>query len=34
MDPRIDAFLEVCKKWDPEGTLRSAQSERIFGTQR
>jgi decaprenylphospho-beta-D-ribofuranose 2-oxidase len=34
MDPRIPAFLEVCRKWDPEGTLRSAQSERIFGKMR
>jgi FAD/FMN-containing dehydrogenase len=31
MDPRLDAFLEVVKRWDPEGTLRSAQSERVFG---
>jgi len=30
MDPRVPAFLEVCRKWDPQGTLRSAQSERLF----
>jgi decaprenylphospho-beta-D-ribofuranose 2-oxidase len=33
MDPRIDKFLEVCRKWDPDNTLRSAQSERIFGAR-
>jgi hypothetical protein len=34
MDPRVDKFLEVVRKWDPEGTLRSAQSERVFGHHR
>ena len=34
MDPRVDTFLEVVRKWDPEGTLRSAQSERVFGSSR
>ncbi|HVN84131.1 MAG TPA: FAD-binding oxidoreductase [Candidatus Binatia bacterium] len=31
MEPRLDAFLQVRRKWDPHGTLRSAQSVRIFG---
>jgi hypothetical protein len=31
MDPRVPAFLEVCRRYDPAGTLRSAQSERVFG---
>jgi FAD/FMN-containing dehydrogenase len=31
MDPRIPRFLEVCRRWDPHGTLRSAQSQRLFG---
>lgn len=31
MDPRVDAFLAVRKKYDPEGRLRSAQSVRLFG---
>lgn len=31
MDPRIAAFREVCKKWDPDHNIRSAQSERLFG---
>lgn len=30
MDPRLDGFLEVCRKWDPKGLLRSAQSKRLF----
>lgn len=29
--PRLDAFLAVRRKWDPEGRLKSAQSVRIFG---
>jgi FAD/FMN-containing dehydrogenase len=33
MDPRLDAFHELCRRWDPERTLRSAQSERIFGAR-
>jgi FAD/FMN-containing dehydrogenase len=31
MDPRVDAWERVRRKWDPEGRLRSAQSVRIFG---
>lgn len=31
MDARLDAFLEVRARWDPEGRLRSAQSIRLFG---
>ena len=31
MDPRVERFLEVRRKWDPNLTLRSAQSVRIFG---
>jgi FAD/FMN-containing dehydrogenase len=31
MDPRLDHFLEVRRKWDPQGQLRSAQSQRLFG---
>jgi FAD/FMN-containing dehydrogenase len=31
MDPRVDEFLRVRRKWDPEGRLRSAQSVRLFG---
>jgi FAD/FMN-containing dehydrogenase len=34
MDPRFARFREVCRKWDPLGTLRSAQSERLFGGTR
>jgi hypothetical protein len=31
MEPRLDAFLRVRRRWDPEGRLRSAQSVRLFG---
>ena len=31
MEPRLDAFLAVRRKWDPQGKLRSAQSVRILG---
>jgi decaprenylphospho-beta-D-ribofuranose 2-oxidase len=31
MEPRLDAFLTVRRKWDPEGRIRSAQSVRLFG---
>jgi FAD/FMN-containing dehydrogenase len=31
MEPRLDHFLAVREKWDPERRLRSAQSVRIFG---
>jgi decaprenylphospho-beta-D-ribofuranose 2-oxidase len=34
MEPaRLDAFLRVKKQWDPEGKLKSAQSERLFGEE-
>jgi decaprenylphospho-beta-D-ribofuranose 2-oxidase len=31
MEPRLDEFLRVRRKWDPEGRFRSAQSVRLFG---
>ena len=31
MEPRLDAFQEIRRKWDPEGRIRSAQSVRLFG---
>jgi len=31
MEPRLDAFLAVRRKWDPEGRIKSAQSVRLFG---
>ena len=31
MEPRLDAFLEVRRRWDPDGRIRSAQSVRLFG---
>ena len=31
MEPRLDAFLQVRRAWDPEGRIRSAQSVRLFG---
>lgn len=31
MEKRLDAFLEVRRRWDPQGILRSAQSVRLFG---
>ncbi len=31
MEPRLDAFLAVRRRWDPEGRIRSAQSVRLFG---
>lgn len=31
MEPRLARFLEVRRKWDPEGKLKSAQSVRLFG---
>ena len=34
MDPRVDRFLAVKRRWDPEGRLRSAQSERLFDALR
>jgi FAD/FMN-containing dehydrogenase len=31
MDPRVAEFQRVRRLWDPEGRLRSAQSERLLG---
>ncbi len=31
MEPRLDEWLAVRRKWDPEGKFRSAQSVRLFG---
>ncbi|MBI4517999.1 MAG: FAD-binding oxidoreductase [Deltaproteobacteria bacterium] len=31
MEPRLDTFHAVRRKWDPEGRLRSAQSVRLLG---
>jgi len=31
MDPRVDAWLAVRQKWDPERRIRSALSVRLFG---
>lgn len=33
MEPRLDAWLTVRRKWDPAGKIRSAQSVRLFGDQ-
>jgi decaprenylphospho-beta-D-ribofuranose 2-oxidase len=33
MEPRLDAFLEIRRKWDPEGRIRSAQSVRLLGDE-
>jgi FAD/FMN-containing dehydrogenase len=31
MEPRLDRFLAVRRRWDPEGRIRSLQSVRLFG---
>jgi len=31
MEPRLETFLSVRRKWDPQGRLRSAQSVRLLG---
>jgi decaprenylphospho-beta-D-ribofuranose 2-oxidase len=31
MEPRLEAFEAVRRRWDPEGRLRSRQSVRLFG---
>lgn len=33
MEPRLDRWLTVRRQWDPTGSLRSAQSVRLFGDQ-
>ena len=33
MEPRLDKWLDIRRKWDPEGRFKSAQSVRIFGDQ-
>ncbi len=33
MDPRVDAFQAIRRRWDPEGRLRSALSVRLFGDE-
>ncbi len=31
MEPRLDRWLAVRRRWDPELKIRSAQSVRLFG---
>jgi FAD/FMN-containing dehydrogenase len=31
MEPRLDAFNAVRRKWDPQGKIHSAQSVRMLG---
>lgn len=31
MEPRLDAFLDVRERWDPQHRFKSAQSVRLFG---
>jgi len=31
MEPRLDRFMALRDKWDPQRKLRSAQSVRLFG---
>ena len=31
MEPRLDEFLRVRRRWDPDGRIRSAMSVRLFG---
>jgi FAD/FMN-containing dehydrogenase len=33
MEPRLDAWLQVRRRWDPGGKFRSAQSVRVLGDQ-
>lgn len=33
MEPRLDAWNAVRRKWDPDGKIRSAQSVRLFGDE-
>jgi hypothetical protein len=34
MDPRLPAFTALRDRWDPQRTIRSAQSVRVFGDPR
>jgi FAD/FMN-containing dehydrogenase len=31
MEPRLPEFLDIRRRWDPAGKIRSAQSVRLFG---
>jgi hypothetical protein len=31
MEPRLPTFLAEKRRWDPQGKLKSAQSQRLFG---
>ena len=31
MEPRLDEFLAIRRRWDPKGRIRSALSLRLFG---
>jgi decaprenylphospho-beta-D-ribofuranose 2-oxidase len=31
MEPRLDQWMAIRRKWDPEGKIKSAQSVRLFG---
>ena len=31
MEPRLDRWMKVRRRWDPEFRIRSAQSVRVFG---
>jgi FAD/FMN-containing dehydrogenase len=31
MEPRLEAFREIRRKWDPNARMRSAQSVRLLG---
>jgi FAD/FMN-containing dehydrogenase len=33
MEPRLPRFLEVRRRWDPNGRIKSAQSVRLFGDE-
>ena len=31
MEPRLEEWMEIRRRWDPQGRIRSAQSVRLFG---